>query len=61
MLVFRTLHNTLEKFSKTELWLNTHKLSFRTLDFIRSEDNPRCCDLIVAMDYAAHSLVEWLL
>ena len=36
---------TEKKILQTELWLNTDKLSSRTLDFIRSEGNPRCCNL----------------
>ena len=44
-------HHTVDYFSKTELWLNTDKISSRTLDFIRCEDNPRCCNLYSFLDH----------
>ena len=40
-----TFECIVSRFSKTKLWLSIDKLSSFTKDFIRSNGNPRCCDL----------------
>ena len=55
------LKHTFSRFSKTELWLSTDKLSSIKWTSSGLMATQGAVTYIVTMDYVAYSLLEWLL